>query len=512
MESDPSAKLSSFDDKAFQRVASDHLQTWVTNNDGYTPMFLNAPPATSPTQQYWNFNQPGNINARALTTAGRRYLAEVRNRGMLVDIEHLGERTRADVIADAMGSACSAPYSDDCYARAYPLVATHSDLREYAHAWNQVTERTLMTSEVKQLVRMGGVVGLGTGYEHHLPAAPLREAATGFLFNDCPGSSKSFAHKYLGYVGMGEDAAPSTSYFTQSGTAFSSHSAKRPPHWAAGGVSLGSDMNGFAIQIGPRFNPNPGTSCYGVEDFKFDTDFDPEQTTLANEQKKQANAVFYGGAASSNDSRSVSPPNGIPSQPALTKLFFDPSLKFDVYVEMPVDTGQVTQPIQMRGFDFNQIGMANIGLEPDMLQDVVNGQRVTDIPTFMDMRYQMRYLMRGAEDFIAAWEKAVGWCQRSGSSTCGSANLPTYDPVSCDVWASDVDAAPTITDATPSCMARCGQTLAWNDALGAHSCRCFITASDTHPQDLCGDFKPWCQWFYNGADDPSGGRVRRSTP
>ena len=170
-------------------------------------------------------------------------------------------------------------------------------------------------------------------------------------------------------------------------------------------------------------------------------------------------------------------------------------------------------PPVFRGFDFNYVGHANIGLTPDMLQNMVNAMR-TDPTSFMDMRYQMRYLFRGVEDFIEAWEKSVEACLRTGSTTCTTSGT-TIDAGTCDMWPSDADAvvaAPTNT--TPSCMFRCGEKLTYGNN---QSCRCYLKQTeiddhDTHPNDLCDDFKPWCQWYYNGADDPSGGNVNISVP
>jgi hypothetical protein len=267
------------------------------------------------------------------------------------------------------------------------------------------------------------------------------------------------------------------------------------------------------MQMGPRFNRNLGTSCYGSRDLSFDPANDPQSIVSSLLQRVQANGVYYG-SINITSLRSVVPGGGIPAQPPLSKLFFDASLGADVYVEQPVDVGFGATDFFMQGFDYNQIGLAHIGLEPDMLQDVANGARRFSPSTFMDLRYQMRYLMRSAEDFIEAWERSVAWCRRSGSPTCGNDGVGSGDliePDSCDIWASDVDAAPTITDSTPSCMARCGQTLTWMEGSEQHFCRCWTDAADAHPTDLCGDYKPWCQWHFNGGDQPDG-RVRRSVP
>jgi hypothetical protein len=497
-----------------------HRGTFVTNNDGYLPDFLIAPEPAVDSQRYFlnpEFLFQGTVNERGLTFAGERYLSAMRNRGMIVDVEHLSAETRADVYDESIRSAdCTGPpYSPDCVVRAYPVIASHSDLR-WSYGASNASERTLSSTEVQHILRTGGVIGLSTGYELHRDAAqPLGAGRSFAAFNDCPGSSKSFSQKMLAYIANGEHSGTLTNYFTGSSGTYFSHPIARPPHWSAVGVGLGSDMNGFAIQLGARFNPNAGTSCYGRADLKFDANDDPDSMLLAQQQRAQANAVYYGGAPSPETLHSVAPAGGIPPQPPLKPLRFDANIARDVYVEQPVDVSPpLTAPsftdLELRGFDFNAIGMANIGLEPDMLQDMVNGMRRVDVATFTDMRYQVRYLMRSAEDFIQTWERSVDWCVRSGSPNCGFAPSPAPD--TCDVWTSDVDSVATLSDDTPSCMARCGRTLQWSDADGSHACRCWIGDGDEHPTDLCEDFKPWCQWFYNGADDPSGGRVLRGSP
>lgn len=122
-----------------------------------------------------------------------------------------------------------------------------------------------------------------------------------------------------------------TSYFTPSGDAFFAHPSPRPPHWAAVGMSLGSDMNGFAVQVGTRFNRNGGTCCYGEPGFSFDPEMDPDAVPRMLAQYEAANGVYYaGGAPTEETADSAAPGFGIPAQPALKRLRFDPSLGEDV--------------------------------------------------------------------------------------------------------------------------------------------------------------------------------------
>ncbi len=492
----------------------------VTNNQGFTVSFEEGVPTTDPLQKYGAMAlMPGHINAKGLTSRGADYAVIAMSRGMLIDVEHMGQTARDDLQPWLFQSGCTNPDLAVCQARAYPIIATHSDLR-WSTAWT-TNERQLREKEVQQIMRLGGIVGLSTGYErHNAPIIPKQSAIwdTSTL-TTCPGSPTDFALKYLAYISAGEQAGASMAYVVSSGSGFTAHVTPRPPHWAAIGAALGTDFNGFASQMGPR---HFGASCYGAEDLDLSITGDPMLAFNQAAEHFRQNGVYYkndiGGVADDSiAARSKAPTDpSTPAQPDMKRMYFDKNdasaFASDViYRDEDGDVHNV--PPVFRGFDFNYVGHANIGLTPDMLQNMVNAMR-TDPTSFMDMRYQMRYLFRGAEDFIEAWEKSVAACVRTGSTACTTPGT-TIDAGTCDMWPSDADAvvsAPTNT--TPSCMFRCGEKLTYGNN---QSCRCYISQAeiddhDSHPDDLCDDFKPWCQWYYNGADDPSGGNVNISVP
>jgi hypothetical protein len=68
----------------------------------------------------------------------------------------------------------------------------------------------------------------------------------------------------LAYIANGEHSGTLTNYFTGSNGTYFSHPIARPPHWSAVGVGLGSDMNGFAIQVGARSTRTPARAATGA--------------------------------------------------------------------------------------------------------------------------------------------------------------------------------------------------------------------------------------------------------
>lgn len=499
-----------------KRVAWEEYSPLVLNNHGFVPFFVDGLIPTDPLQNYASpqiKTLSGHVNNNGLTAWGRTYVLFLMSRGLLIDVEHMSMKSREATLPLLYASSCTNKDSPDCQARAYPIIATHSDLR-WATAWTS-NERQFSENEVKRMMQVGGVFGLTTGYGRHAtPMTPRQSSITDMsTLTTCPGSPSDFALMYLAYISAAEQAGTNTAYFTQLAGSHFAHVTPRPPHWAATGVSIGSDFNGFASEMGPR---HFRTSCYGNEDLAFDDDLDPTWSGHMQTERGRRNGVYYDNDIGLPEGDyiagfSKSPPiAGTPPQPPMKRLYFDKSAanadESDVVIEDDFPSSLYNYPPPYRGFDFNYVGHANIGLTPDMLQNMVNAIRTTPV-SFMDMRYQMRYLFRGAEDFIETWEKSIATCARSGSTNCtGNGPMPGPPAGGCDMWPSDVDAAPTITDDTPSCMFRCGQKLTFNNG---ESCRCYLSQAEidnheTHPDDLCDDFKPWCHWYYNGADDPDG--------
>ena len=157
----------------------------------------------------------GHINRQGLTQYGAILIEEMMKLGMVIDIDHMGEKTTASVLA--------------LTGQNYPVVCSHTGFREMAVPGEPGTvqgERRAHTAHegnksraVLEMVRdRGGVVAL------ILDQGEVRTHASR-IANDCPGSSKSFAQSYL-YL--------------------SDLMGKR-------NIALGSDFGGKNVQIGPRF-------------------------------------------------------------------------------------------------------------------------------------------------------------------------------------------------------------------------------------------------------------------
>lgn len=469
------------------------------------PMPFPSPPPTDPRQVYWNV--PGvHRNYRGLAVDGSAYLAEATRRALLIDLDHMSEKAREQLLAGEpiWTAGCDHPNqgSAACQRSAYPVIATHASVREAGgRTWDKgiKTERSLDTADLQTLLRTGGTIGIGAGYQS-IDTPPVPRSSSLIYINDCPGSSKALGAHYLWYLNKGETSG-----------AFDTFGMPLPPAWLARGVSIGSDSNGFAPELGARYNTTNGVdggdSARCDEFGSFGLNQDANQTTRAGLQSLRPNGVYYGDSPIPFEAlESVMPMGSAPAQPPLSKLFFAAGSGTDVSVGGTCVDGNGTpygclfgpDSGEYRGFDFNYTGVANIGLEPDLLQDMVNPTRTT-LENFREMQYQMRNLFHGVESFLQTWEKAEAIClERTGNSpTCTPA--PPSDAETCDMWVSDVDTSPTNqtggTDSTPSCMNRCGQTLYYYDAQQVlRSCDCFYDSAVQNDARFCADFKPWCKY------------------
>ncbi len=134
----------------------------------------------------------GNCNARGLTPLGRQLIAELMGRGMVIDVDHMSARTRADVL-------------DMATAARYPVLAGHTEFLELSRPELR-SERQLRPAEVQRIQQTGGAI------------APLVRQSTVDAAAADQGTAESFlrAHRYV----LAETGA----------------------QWAA----FGTDFNGFA--------------------------------------------------------------------------------------------------------------------------------------------------------------------------------------------------------------------------------------------------------------------------
>lgn len=262
-------------------------------------------------------------NRYGLRLDGQRLLTALMNKGMLIDVDHMGRRT----LDQAIGFTSRGP---DGNGEAYPLVASHVqafDLHQMEFSGNRGRHERMRTRDQLDAIRnSGGLVAAMLkddvqdtdlkGEAYTVPYAPQRG---GIVANDCRHSSKTWAQllQYLTDV-MG------------------------------GPVAMGSDFNGAAGHLGPRFGSD---ACGG---WKSPNGFERPR------QELDGNRLVY--------------PFSLPGLGGFDR--------------------QVTG---FKTFDYNTDGLAHVGLLPDL---------VADLPGIGVDPYYVDSVMCSAEAYIRVWERA----------------------------------------------------------------------------------------------------------
>lgn len=157
-------------------------------------------------------------NTRGLTDEGKALVAEMMERGMLVDVAHLSEKG----VRAVRDLAVERDY--------YPIYISHGHLREVMVPARQREEKTTPAWIVRVLRETGGMMGLRTSHEE------MSTYEGSPVANTCHGSTRSFAQMYdFGRLGL-----------------------KLP-------LALGSDLNGFIQQTRPRFGPDACSASFTTE-------------------------------------------------------------------------------------------------------------------------------------------------------------------------------------------------------------------------------------------------------
>ena len=283
------------------------------------------------------FNQPTTCNNSGLTAAGVDLMTRLMNKGILIDIDHMSNKSLNQTI-----NMANAVEPDG-----YPLVASHGLFFElHERLYGDATapgsgqdgrhERLRTRAQLDSLRNLGSLVAVMTmddvqvgdyfGSKQTVPYTPQGGSGFPTIDDDCRHSTKSWAQAYEYAVDVMQ-----------------------------GPVALGSDFNGLAGHVGPRFGPD---GCGGIYGGILDG---IESVTERSRQDRFSTRLTY--------------------------PFTNEFGTFDKQV-----TGQKT-------FDFNTEGLAHIGLLPDMLADAkVIG--LTD--QNLDPLYQ------SANRYIEVWEAASG--------------------------------------------------------------------------------------------------------
>ncbi|HEY3496631.1 MAG TPA: hypothetical protein VGK73_18155 [Polyangiaceae bacterium] len=154
-------------------------------------------------------------NSRSLTDFGRFAIQEMWDRKMVVDVDHMSEKTRTAVLSEALG-------------RVSGVVSGHTGFREqgkgpeWHDAGDKRHENSKSVADLQAIRQLGGVIGVGTGPGN---VNALSEGAPDTLVpNGCAGSSTTWLQRY----------------------------AYANRKMSGRGVAIGTDM-GLTSQVFPRF-------------------------------------------------------------------------------------------------------------------------------------------------------------------------------------------------------------------------------------------------------------------
>jgi len=324
----------------------------------------------APVKEYKTKDGYGHKNQKGLEDFGKIYIAELMNRGMILDTAHMSDKSVEDTFSEIgkrlaiqhPGCEGFSFHSDSmpaCDADAYPAIISHAHFRgqaiygdtkvqEYLPSEYDISDRNLTMVQ-----RVGGVVGPFVTEPRIDPQSP--HLAPGIDI-DCGNSSKNFAHSFH----------------------YASMAVNTDADLAAGvsRVGMATDMT-FIPMVSPRFGPD---ACDGAKAFK------------KGGSEQRAHPELYNRHAQQRPIQYVDPKQG-----------------------GEVSQREALEPSRMgqRIFDFNRDGLAHYGLLPDMLQDLKDlGD--ADLNT----------LMRSAEGYLQMWEKV----ERLGGTLGGGRGIGNGKP------------------------------------------------------------------------------------
>lgn len=244
----------------------------------------------------------GHVNSLGLSAAGDAFVQSMMNRGMLVDVEHMSSRMLDAVLGVAEQ-------------RSYPLVSSHTGFRGLAvdrptgpgaptFVKGCATEAMRSDAQLLRMQKLGSIIGIG--------------GHVGVVEKLTIDSSKGWARAYRYAQELGIDR-----------------------------IAIGTDMNGFPTQPGPRFVFDV-TAPFGLR---------------ALEPGDPARPLHY----------------GVDLIPIVQKILQQSAL------------GKIH-------YDYNTMGMAHYGMLPDFTLDVALQQ---------DASESLQSFFNSAEAFIEVWETCL---------------------------------------------------------------------------------------------------------
>jgi microsomal dipeptidase-like Zn-dependent dipeptidase len=241
-------------DRMFMRQGIRHIPLLGLGN---IPFFhLNDVPLR---YDYESSYHSGHKNAEGLSNRGRMYIRKLMQRGFVVDVDHMSDLTRDEVLSIAKTNS-------------YPVISGHSNFRRLRsdgfHGTTAPermrTEFTIHDNCLYDIVSTGGMFGLMTQQND-----VVQHEANCPVPNKAAGSSSSFAQSYW--------------YVLQKTSGLK-------------GIAFGTDCNGFAPQIAPRFGVDVGAVIEGDPNRNIqasNTGAMPEDNTRRRQAFQQKKGVRY---------------------------------------------------------------------------------------------------------------------------------------------------------------------------------------------------------------------------
>ena len=195
-------------------------------------------------------------NANRLASKGREYIIALMRKGMIIDVDHMSDKSQNDVMSLLTRNN-------------YTMISGHTNLRDLRRDENETggdkaprlkTEFTIYNSRADEINNAGGMFGLMNQQNN------IRNAEGCPIPNNSAGGSSSFAQAYW--------------YMLQK-------------TGGEKGIAFGSDFNGFAPQVSPRFGTDAAYFLEGDDSLNRKTGSRNEETVRRNCAFAQVNGVRY---------------------------------------------------------------------------------------------------------------------------------------------------------------------------------------------------------------------------
>jgi microsomal dipeptidase-like Zn-dependent dipeptidase len=390
-----------------------------------------------------NDSNAGHRNSLDLLDRGETVLEEMIKRGMLIDVAHMSNRVRNEVLGTSgagfvatsisnPGCNLDAP-ANGCEKNTYPMVSTHAGFRQLHYDATVATydgkgdEGSLSAEEIARIRESGGVIGVGTapadvrGVDLAFPGSdPYTGVRAATVENSCGGSTTAFAQSYI-YALRHMNTTPSAASGATN---------------IAGGVALGTDFNGLEARLNPRYGTD---ACYarGNMPWAYVTSWDGKpmvnvatpvpvkynRRLIYQDRNNTGEGNAMGGTASKQAQNQLDDFmlrytfHGAATSVPTVYMSLPPNYLENVYdrnwgainhpgmvlpAAAPIDQSGwipplVAQTTGNRTFDYNKQGLAQYGMLPDMFQDA----RTVGLT-----KEQLGPAFHSANAFVKAWVKA----------------------------------------------------------------------------------------------------------